>query len=166
MNDLISCCNIGILLIHNFLIKKTTELGSFQHAVEGDMLCLSTNTKIPYFNAPIYLQNKSQIGKIDEILGPISQVFFTVKLQEGVVATSFKEGDKVYIAPDKLLPMDRFLPKPKTAGAKGIHTFYSYLSYRDSKLTFFSLNFNSRKGNWTSRHGCQTRWSRRRPWWI
>lgn len=43
---------------------------------------------------------------------------FTVKMQEGMVAGSFKVSDKVYIAGDKLLPLDRFLPKPKTEGAK------------------------------------------------
>lgn len=32
-----------------------------------------TNEKIPYFNAPIYLQNKTQIGKVDEIFGPINE---------------------------------------------------------------------------------------------
>ena len=45
----------------------------------------------------------------------MNQVFFTVKPQEGIVATSFKEGDKFYIGPDKLLPLERFLPKPKAA---------------------------------------------------
>jgi H/ACA ribonucleoprotein complex subunit 1 len=34
------------------------EMGSFLHAVEGEMLCESKNVKIPYFNAPIYLENK------------------------------------------------------------------------------------------------------------
>lgn len=38
---------------------------------EDDLVCRSTNEKIPYFNAPIYLQNKQQIGKLDEIFGPI-----------------------------------------------------------------------------------------------
>lgn len=85
------------------------------HACEGEMVCHSINEKIPYFNAPIYLQNKSQIGKVDEILGPMNEVYFTVKLQEGMVATSFKQDDKVYIATDKLLPIERFLPKPKSA---------------------------------------------------
>jgi len=33
-------------------------MGAFMHACEGDMLYESTNTKIPYFNAPIYLENK------------------------------------------------------------------------------------------------------------
>jgi H/ACA ribonucleoprotein complex subunit 1 len=53
---------------------------------------------------------------VDEILGPLNEVYFTVKLQDGAVATSFKKGDKVFIAPDKLLPLDRFLPKPKAQG--------------------------------------------------
>jgi hypothetical protein len=39
----------------------TVELGVFQHAVEGEMLCESKNVKIPYFNAPIYLENKALI---------------------------------------------------------------------------------------------------------
>lgn len=93
-------------------------LGTFMHASEGDMFCKSINEKIPYFNAPVYLENKTQIGKVDEILGPINEVFFTVKVQEGVVASSFKANDKVFIGTDKLLPLDRFLPKPKAAKVK------------------------------------------------
>ncbi|CAG8571615.1 2837_t:CDS:2, partial [Scutellospora calospora] len=88
------------------------KMGTFLHASEGDMVCLSTNKKIPYFNAPIYLENKQSIGKVDEILGPMNKVYFTVKLQEGIVATSFKLNDKVFIGEDKLLPLERFLPKP------------------------------------------------------
>ncbi|KAF9472208.1 Gar1-domain-containing protein [Pholiota conissans] len=96
---------------------QVLEIGTFVHAVEDEMLCSSTMTdKVPYFNAPIYLQNKSQIGKVDEILGPINEVFFSIKMGEGMVANSFKKGDKVYIGGDKLLPIDRFLPKPKVVG--------------------------------------------------
>ncbi|KAL1978744.1 hypothetical protein VTN31DRAFT_1603 [Thermomyces dupontii] len=89
------------------------EMGKFLHACEGEMVCESINPKIPYFNAPIYLENKTPIGKVDEVLGPINQVYFTVKPQEGIVASSFKAGDKFYIGNDKLLPLERFLPKPK-----------------------------------------------------
>jgi len=91
------------------------EMGTFMHASEGEMVCTSTNVKIPYFNAPIYLENKTAVGKVDEILGPINQVYFTIKPQEGIVATSFKNGDKFFIGGDKLLPLERFLPKPKPA---------------------------------------------------
>ncbi|KAJ8592578.1 Gar1-domain-containing protein [Rhizopogon salebrosus TDB-379] len=93
------------------------EMGTFMHAVEDEMLCSSLiSDRVPYFNAPIYLQNKSVIGKVDEILGPINEVYFSVKMGEGMVASSFKQGDKVYIGGDKLLPIERFLPKPKVAG--------------------------------------------------
>jgi hypothetical protein len=32
---------------------------------------------------------------------------------EGVIATSYNEGDKFFIDPMKLLPLSRFLPQPK-----------------------------------------------------
>ncbi|KAF1956702.1 Gar1-domain-containing protein [Byssothecium circinans] len=83
------------------------EMGKFVHDVEGEIMCESINTKIPYFNAPIYLENKTPIGKVDEILGPINQVYFTIKPQDGIQAKSFKVGDKFYIGGDKLLPLDK-----------------------------------------------------------
>ncbi|KAK4452106.1 Gar1-domain-containing protein [Podospora aff. communis PSN243] len=89
------------------------EMGKFVHACEGEMVCESINPKIPHFNAPIYLENKTAIGKIDEVLGPINQVYFTIKPSEGIQATSFKFGDKFYISGEKLLPLEKFLPKPK-----------------------------------------------------
>lgn len=86
---------------------QVLEMGTFMHATEGEMVCESINTKIPYFNAPIYLENKTAIGKVDEILGPLNQVYFTIKPQEGIVAASFKPGDKFYIGGDKLLPLEK-----------------------------------------------------------
>ncbi|KAF2200628.1 Gar1-domain-containing protein [Delitschia confertaspora ATCC 74209] len=83
------------------------EMGQFIHDCEGEMVCESVNTKIPYFNAPIYLENKTPVGKVDEILGPLNQVYFTIKPQEGIQAKSFKVGDKFYIGGDKLLPVER-----------------------------------------------------------
>ncbi|CCO28853.1 H/ACA ribonucleoprotein complex subunit 1 AltName: Full=snoRNP protein GAR1 [Rhizoctonia solani AG-1 IB] len=99
--------------------ETVLELGSFVHAVEDEMLCSSLiPDKVPHFNAPIYLQNKSQIGKIDEILGPVNEVYFSIKMEPGMVAASFKKGDKVYVSDQKLLPIERFLPKPKIIGGK------------------------------------------------
>ncbi|QPG95914.1 hypothetical protein C2857_002504 [Epichloe festucae Fl1] len=97
---------------------EVLEMGTVEHAVEGEMFCRSSNVKIPYFNAPIYLENKTPIGKVDEVLGPINEVYFTIKPQDGIVATSFKSGDKVFIGGDKLLPLDKFLPRPKVPGEK------------------------------------------------
>ena len=35
-------------------------------------MCKCTNEKVPYFNAPVYLENKAQIGKVDDIFGPMN----------------------------------------------------------------------------------------------
>ena len=43
--------------------------------------------------------------------------YFTVKCQEGVVASSFVADKKFFIDPAKLLPLERFLPKPKGASS-------------------------------------------------
>ena len=53
------------------------------------------------------LRFQTPIGKVDEVLGPINQLYFTIKPQEGIVATSFKGGDKFYIGGDKLLPLEK-----------------------------------------------------------
>ena len=42
-----------------------------KHTSEDDIVCKCTNEKVPYFNAPIFLENKQQIGKVDEIFGPV-----------------------------------------------------------------------------------------------
>ncbi len=68
---------------------------------------------MPYFNGPIYLENKTQVGKVEEIFGPINASYFTIKMMDGIVAASYAKGDKFYIAPDKLLPMERFLQPEK-----------------------------------------------------
>eukprot|EP00878_Enallax_costatus_P003995 GHUV01004218.1.p1 GENE.GHUV01004218.1~~GHUV01004218.1.p1 ORF type:complete len:215 (+),score=40.18 GHUV01004218.1:273-917(+) len=99
---------------------SVVEAGNFSHPCEGEAVCKLTNEKIPYFNAPIYLENKTQIGKVEEILGSINSVYFTVKMSEGIVATSYSSGDKFFIDPAKLLPLERFLPQPKgAAGPRG-----------------------------------------------
>ncbi|KAF2288190.1 hypothetical protein GH714_004887 [Hevea brasiliensis] len=102
--------------------RQEEKVSTFLHACEGDAVTKLTNEKIPYFNAPIFLQNKTQIGKVDEIFGPINESYFSIKMMEGIVATSYSPGDKFYIDPNKLLPLARFLPQPKgqaQAAARG-----------------------------------------------
>ncbi|KAK8810768.1 hypothetical protein WA158_007343 [Blastocystis sp. Blastoise] len=94
-------------------------LGNVLHSTEGDLVCKCTNTKIPYFNAPVYLENKTKIGKVDEILGAINDVHLTVKCDSTVKAESFKSGDIVYINPQKLLPLSRFTEEGTKGGSRG-----------------------------------------------
>lgn len=82
------------------------------HECEGQLVVQSTIDKIPFFNAPVYLKNITQIGKIDEILGPINGYFVSIQLSDNYKASSFEKDQKLYIDPRKLLPLERFLPKP------------------------------------------------------
>lgn len=99
---------------------EVVEVSTFLHACEGEAVTRLTNEKVPYFNAPIYLQNKTQIGKVEEIFGPINEAYFSVKMMEGIIATSYTTGDKFYVDPAKLLPLQRFLPQPKDPVFKGL----------------------------------------------
>ncbi|XP_011214043.2 probable H/ACA ribonucleoprotein complex subunit 1 [Bactrocera dorsalis] len=99
---------------------RVIPLGSYSYSCEDDLVCKVEIEDVPYFNAPIYLENKEQIGKIDEIFGTIRDYSVTVKLSENLNAKSFKNQQKLFIDPAKLLPISRFLPKPpqKKGGKK------------------------------------------------
>merc|ERR1712151_664940 len=99
------------------------EVGEVCHVCEDEIVCKCTNVRVPHFNARIFLENKEEIGKVDEILGPINAFYFSFKPAEGIKASSFKQGKKLYIDNQKLLPMSRFLPQPTISksgkGGKG-----------------------------------------------
>ena len=72
------------------------------------------NEKV-YRNASIHLENlRSGVCDLTNV-GNLMLQYFTIKCQEGIVATSFPSQKKFYIDPAKLLPLERFLPKPKGA---------------------------------------------------
>lgn len=92
------------------------------HPCEEELVCkCNIDDKVPYFNATVYLENKQRIGQIDEVFGPVNELMFTVKTDKGVLASAFKENDKIYINPEKLLPKSRFTdpPKPMKRGRGG-----------------------------------------------
>ena len=62
-----------LCVVMGFVNLVYAEVSTFMHACEGDAVTKLTNEKIPFFNAPIYLQNMTQIGKVDEIFGPINE---------------------------------------------------------------------------------------------
>lgn len=97
------------------------EAGTVAHDCESELVCRwNVADKVPYFNAGVYLENKRKIGKIDEILGKISETYFTVKMDPGVLAKSFQSNDSVYIGTDKLLPLIRFTnPSSAPSGGRG-----------------------------------------------
>lgn len=90
-------------------------LGYLSHTCQEDLVVKVEIEDVPYFNAPIYLENKEQIGKIDEIFGTIRDYSVSVNLSQNVKAASFTPNQKLFIDPNKLLPLARFLPQPPGA---------------------------------------------------
>ena len=72
---------------------------------------------IPMFNQEVYSSssNGQAIGRIDEILGPVSGHMFSVLPAEGIKAKSIKEGSKIYLDKAFFLPLVVFTnpQKPK-----------------------------------------------------
>lgn len=91
--------------------ESVTPFGHYGWTVQEDLVCKVEIEDVPYFNAPIYLESKEQIGKVDEIFGNLHDYFVSVKLAENIKAKSFKEGQQFFIDPGKLLPLKRFLPQ-------------------------------------------------------
>ncbi|KAH8298699.1 hypothetical protein KR018_006905 [Drosophila ironensis] len=92
--------------------ERVIQLGNFIYSCQNELVCKVGIQDVPYFNAPIYLENKEQIGKIDEIFGTVRDYSVSIKLSDNVFANSFKQNQALYIDPGKLLPIARFLPKP------------------------------------------------------
>nr|XP_058150183.1 H/ACA ribonucleoprotein complex subunit 1 isoform X3 [Dasypus novemcinctus] len=78
--------------------ERVVLLGEFLHPCEDDIVCkcITDENKVPYFNAPVYLENKEQIGKVDEIFGQLRDFYFSVKLSENMKASSFKKLQKEF----------------------------------------------------------------------
>lgn len=86
----------GTFLSKNTFILQVIPIGHYSHACQDDLvLKVDLNEEVPYFNAPIYTEDKNQIGKIDEIFGPIKDYFVSVKLSENIKAKNFRLKDKV-----------------------------------------------------------------------
>lgn len=92
--------------------ESVTPLGHFTWTVQDDLVAKVDIEQVPFFNAPIYTEAKQQIGKIDEIFGNIRDYYVSIKLSENIKASSFEKDTKLFIDPAKLLPLQRFLPKP------------------------------------------------------
>ncbi|CAH8870427.1 unnamed protein product [Trichobilharzia szidati] len=99
---------------------EVIEVGVFAHQCQEDIVCKITAEKIPYSNAPVYLENKEEIGKVDEVFGPIKDGYFSIKLSDTLKSKSFKEGVKFFMDPAKFLTLDRVLnPNPSRGRGRG-----------------------------------------------
>ncbi|CXJ11928.1 H/ACA ribonucleoprotein complex subunit 1, putative [Plasmodium berghei] len=104
---------------NDFKMGKIILGGTYFKSCENDLVIKnSLENLVPYFNGRIFLENKEEIGKVEEVLGPINEFYFSVKLKEGILAKSFSSDTKFYIDESQTLPLSRFLPQDKSAEKK------------------------------------------------
>jgi len=100
--------------------SSVIAVGLFLHRCEKDIVCQSIILdKVPKTRR-VYFENKSEIGMIDEILGPLTKYYFSIKLNNGVAPDSFKPNQKVYMDPQDFLSMDIFTNKNASRGPRGV----------------------------------------------
>lgn len=95
------------------------EFGYYSHPCQNQLVIKSEIEELPFFNAPIYTEDKHKVGKVDEIFGTIRNYYISVTLMDNMNASTFPEKTKFYVDPAKLLPLQRFLPQPPGAKKGG-----------------------------------------------
>lgn len=56
-------------------VGRCSEAGEVLHEVEQQLLVKGLlQQQVPYFNGRVFLENKAEVGKVDEILGPINEM--------------------------------------------------------------------------------------------
>lgn len=86
---------------------ESIHLGTLLHTADGLLVLKLEHRDIPYPNAPV-LYNRKPVGKVDEIFGPVDDVYVSVKLQ---ASDEFRPGMKFEGYKDKFMFKDRFLPR-------------------------------------------------------
>eukprot|EP00768_Dysnectes_brevis_P001123 gnl/Dysnectes_brevis/1268_a1422_1782.p2 GENE.gnl/Dysnectes_brevis/1268_a1422_1782~~gnl/Dysnectes_brevis/1268_a1422_1782.p2 ORF type:complete len:273 (-),score=77.80 gnl/Dysnectes_brevis/1268_a1422_1782:38-856(-) len=96
------------------------ELGKYLHPCEGHVVVSSmVNEKVPKFGATVQLSNGTEVGTVEDVLGPTASHYFVFKPIDGVAPDSFKDGDSFFVKSGALLPIDFFThPKPHKPRAK------------------------------------------------
>ena len=75
--------------------QNVVPVATYTQTVEGLMCCSVLEKKVPLLMRSIFMENKTLIGKVDDVFGPVTAPGIAIKPVEGVKGESFKSGDKV-----------------------------------------------------------------------
>lgn len=96
------------------------EIGSILHPCEETVVAqITLKQKLPFPSANIFIGQDKKVGRVDEVLGPLDDVYLSVKLDNGVVPSAFEPGQKIFTTADKIMPSSRVTePKGPRGAAK------------------------------------------------
>ncbi|VDO03852.1 unnamed protein product [Rodentolepis nana] len=75
--------------------EEYAEIGYVAIKCPKEVVCKLTHKDIPYFNAPVYNEKHTEIGKVDDVLGRVDSPYFSVLPLENLTPESFTIGQKV-----------------------------------------------------------------------
>jgi hypothetical protein len=53
--------------------QELVEVGEVMHSAEDNqLLCKATAARVPWYRKMVYLENKAEVGTVDEVLGPVA----------------------------------------------------------------------------------------------
>lgn len=97
--------------------NETVQMGSYIHSA-GDLLILKLESRdVPYPNSPVIF-NKDPVGKVDEVFGPVDDVYVSVKLDAKHKIENFKLQSTFQGYKEKFMPKHRFLPREEVEKRK------------------------------------------------
>lgn len=91
--------------------QNLVHVGNISHTCENKFVCKVTTELVPMFNSPVFLENKSHIGKSDEIFGQINNVLMSVETSDTIKPDSLEKKTAIYMDSSRLLPKDKFMPR-------------------------------------------------------
>lgn len=96
--------------------SETTELGKVLYICQKQPVVSLVANDIPYPNSPVLDEAQRVIGKVDEILGRLDDVYVAIKLNDD--ERSCRSGEMLFSYVDKFIPKRRFLPRSETEKRK------------------------------------------------
>lgn len=86
--------------------------GTFEKPAGTDFLfksALDSEKLIPLCNSNAYTKDKTLLGKLKEVLGPVNKVYFSVE-KDANFRGAIGNETVVYLNTKRILPLERFLP--------------------------------------------------------
>lgn len=122
------------------------DLGKYLHTADETPVLQLTCENIPYPNSPVLYNNKI-IGKIDEVLGSLNDVYASVILDKNVNTKNFNKNSIFQAYKDKFMFKNRFLPRSEVEKKKEEKDKINKYTKSMNKETYKNDSINKRNRN-------------------
>ena len=108
----------------NFDNSNQVEVGKFHHLANGTAVyeLSSKDNLVPLTQTFLFNERKEKVGKIGDVYGPLTEVYFNCVPEDEKFLNGLKAGDKIYCPEDRLHPESFFVddaPKSARGGGRG-----------------------------------------------